>query len=148
VTSRDVFDTGAYEARTERMPATITYSGMTPEKVFDVVGDPEKITDWMLLAEDVRVHPAEPGQDPTINVVFAFFGDVYEEVLHWDPPHRNVYLAQGPASPALVPAFVRRYSGRQQQWRVLHIGWRKMSFLERFGPGMLTARSTPNRRRP
>lgn len=28
-------------------------------------------------------------------MVFTFFGDVYEEVLHWDPPHRYVYLARG-----------------------------------------------------
>jgi hypothetical protein len=38
--------------------------------------------------------------------VFAFFGDVYEEVLHWDPPHRYVYLAQGPDFP------IKDYIGR------------------------------------
>ena len=106
MTSWDDFDVSTFGAGTERMRATITYEGMTPQKVFDVVGDPEKITDWMLLAEDVRVHPAKPGQDPTFNVVFAFFGDVYEEVLHWDPPHRYVYLAQGPEFP------IKDYIGR------------------------------------
>ena len=43
--SWDDFDAGAYGAGTERMRATIAYEGLTPEQVFDVVGDPEKITD-------------------------------------------------------------------------------------------------------
>ena len=104
--SWDDFDVTPHTTATERMRATITYEGLTPGQVFEVVGDPDRITDWMLLAEDVRIHPAEPGQDPTFNVVFAFFGDVYEEVLHWDPPARYVYLAQGPQFP------IKDYIGR------------------------------------
>jgi hypothetical protein len=32
-------------------------------------------------------------------VVFAFFGQVHEEILHWDMPHRYVYKAFGDGFP-------------------------------------------------
>ena len=56
----DSFDITPYTTATERMKATIPFTGMTAAEVFDVMGDPERITDWFLLAKEVRVHPAEP----------------------------------------------------------------------------------------
>ena len=102
----DDFDITPFTSAPERMKATIPFEGNTPQQVFDIMGDPERITDWFLLAKEVRVHPAEEGQDPTFNVVFTFFGHVYEEVLLWNPPHRYVYLAEGPDFP------IKGYIGR------------------------------------
>ena len=77
------------------MDARIRYEGKRAQEVFDIMGDPERITDWYLLAKTVKLHPLEEGQEQTFNVEFTFFGDVFEEILHWDPPHRYVYLAKG-----------------------------------------------------
>jgi uncharacterized protein YndB with AHSA1/START domain len=85
-----------YTTATERIRATIPFAGMHADAVFDLMGDPERITDWFILAKEVRMHPTD---EAAFNVVFTFFGDVYEEVLHWDPPRRYVYLAQGPDFP-------------------------------------------------
>jgi hypothetical protein len=106
LTEWDAFDMEPYSRAPERMKATIAFTGMSAASAFEVMGDPERITDWFLLAKEVNVHPAVEGTDPSFNVVFTFFGDVYEEVLHWDPPHRYVYLAQGPDFP------IRDYIGR------------------------------------
>lgn len=99
MTAHDGFDIAPFTTAPERMRAVIPFEGLSGAEVFEVVGDPDRITDWFLLAKEVRIHPAEPGEDPTFDVVFTFFGEVYEEVLHWDPPHRYVYLAQGPDFP-------------------------------------------------
>lgn len=77
------------------MDARIEYKGHSAEQVFDIMGDPERVTDWYLLAKTVKMHPKIEGEEQTFNVEFTFFGDVYEEILHWDPPRRYVYLAQG-----------------------------------------------------
>lgn len=106
MTDWDSFDMSPYTAAPQRMKATIPYEGMSGADVFDVVGDPALITDWFLLASDVRNHPTGPGEAPRFSVVFTFFGDVYEEVLLWDPPHRYVYRAEGPDFP------IRDYIGR------------------------------------
>ncbi|MEH6579149.1 MAG: SRPBCC family protein [Amphritea sp.] len=95
----EVFDITRYTSAPLKMQAVIEYQGKTPEEVFAVLGDPEKIPDWYLLAKEVRMHPPKEDGDVTFNVVFTFFGDVYEEVLHWDPPHRYVYLAKGDEFP-------------------------------------------------
>lgn len=89
------FDISAYSSAPLRMQADIEFAGKTCEQVFAVLGDPTQIPDWYLLAKEIRMHPVEEGEDQKFNVVFTFFGDVYEEVLHWDPPHRYVYLAKG-----------------------------------------------------
>ena len=89
------FDMSPYTNAPLRLQADIEFEGKTCEDVFAVLGDPAKIPEWYLLAKEIRMHPTEEGEDPKFNVVFTFFGDVYEEVLHWDPPHRYVYLAQG-----------------------------------------------------
>ena len=99
MTTWEDFDMVPFTSAPERMKATIPFEGTTPEQVFEIMGDPERVTDWFLLAKEIRTHPAEPGQDLTFNVVFTFFGDVYEEVLLWDPPRRYVYVAKGPNFP-------------------------------------------------
>lgn len=99
MSSWDSFDMTPFTAAPERMRATIPYSGMSAAEVFDVMGDPERITDWFILAKEVRVHPAEPGEEASFNVVFTFFGDVFEEVLLFEPPQRYVYIARGPDFP-------------------------------------------------
>ena len=81
------------------MCSEIRFRGSSAEHVFDVLGDPERIPDWYLLAERVLLHDVAPGAEQTFDVIFAFFGQVFEEVLHWDPPHRYVYLARGPEFP-------------------------------------------------
>lgn len=78
-----------------RMDARICYEGTSAEQVFELLGDPERITDWYLLAKDVRLHPGSEGEDQKFTVEFTFFGEVEEEILHWDPPRRYVYLAKG-----------------------------------------------------
>ncbi len=89
------FDIRSYTTAPLRMDARISYSGHSAEEVFDIMGDPERITDWYLLAKQVKLHPKQADEEQSFNVEFTFFGDVFEEILHWDPPHRYVYLARG-----------------------------------------------------
>ncbi len=93
------FSINDYTKASLRMQAVIEYVDKTPEEVFTIMGDPEMIPEWYLLAKEIRMHPAVDGEEASFNVVFTFFGDVYEEVLHWDPPHRYVYLAKGEEFP-------------------------------------------------
>ncbi|MBT7718216.1 MAG: SRPBCC family protein [Halieaceae bacterium] len=93
--SAEVFNISAFTSATLRMDARITYEGKSADEVFDIMGDPERITDWYLLAKQVKMHPQVEGEEQSFNVEFTFFGDVFEEILHWDPPHRYVYLAKG-----------------------------------------------------
>jgi hypothetical protein len=89
------FDISTYTLAKLRMDARIKYQGKTAAEVFEIMGDPLYITDWYLLAKSVKMHPKVEGEEQTFNVEFTFFGDVFEEILHWDPPHRYVYLAKG-----------------------------------------------------
>jgi hypothetical protein len=89
------FDITAYTRATLRMDARIEYRGKTAAEVFQIMGDPNRITDWYLLAKSVKMHPRADDEEQTFNVEFTFFGDVFEEILHWDPPHRYVYVAKG-----------------------------------------------------
>ena len=89
------FDISQFTTATLRMDARITYEGKSADEVFDIMGDPERITDWYLLAKQVKMHPRVEGEEQSFNVEFTFFGDVFEEILLWDPPHRYVYLATG-----------------------------------------------------
>ena len=41
------------------------------------------------------MHPPTDSGEQSFNVVFTFFGDVYEEILHWAPPQCYIYLARG-----------------------------------------------------
>lgn len=117
------FDISLFTPAPLRMEGIIEYQGKTPQQVFDILGDPASIPEWYLLAKEIRMHPQQPGEELTFNVVFTFFGDVYEEVLHWDPPHRYVYLAQGPDFPIkdYVSEIKVTETGEQQgvmSWRV------------------------------
>lgn len=93
----DAFDISQFTTAPEQMRATIEFSGLPPEEVFGVIGDPKRITDWFMLAKEVRMHGS--GDDDSFDVVFTFFGEVYEEFLHFDPPLRYVYKAHGPGFP-------------------------------------------------
>lgn len=93
--SDNVFDIRQYTRATLRMDARIAFEGKSAEEVFAIMGDPERITDWYLLAKTVKMHPRVEGEEQTFNVEFTFFGDVFEEILYWDPPRRYVYLATG-----------------------------------------------------
>jgi len=94
-TANDNFNISQYTTATLRMDASIRYRGKTAAEVFEIMGDPQRITDWYLLAKTVKMHPKIEGEEQTFNVEFTFFGDVFEEILYWDPPRRYVYLARG-----------------------------------------------------
>ena len=91
----EVFSIEAFTGAPLRMSARIDYEATDAQTVFDVMGDPERITDWYLLAKAVKLHPLIPGEEQSFNVEFTFFGDVFEEILLWDPPRRYVYRAHG-----------------------------------------------------
>lgn len=93
------FDISRYTTANLRMDARIQYQGKSAAEVFDIMGDPQRITDWYLLAKTVKMHPKVEGEEQNFNVEFTFFGDVFEEILHWDPPRRYVYLAKGDEFP-------------------------------------------------
>jgi hypothetical protein len=97
--SGEHFDMSPYTSAPRRLDMSIRFSGRTPAEVFEIMGDPERITDWYLLAREVQMLP--PGDDGSANfdVVFTFFGQVHEEILHWDVPHRYVYKAVGDGFP-------------------------------------------------
>jgi hypothetical protein len=84
------------ETLTKRIENIIEFEGLAAEEVFEVLGDPRKITDWYLLAKQVHVDELQPEE---FKVEFTFFGLVDEEILHWDPPVRYVYKAYGPDFP-------------------------------------------------
>ncbi|MBW2369183.1 MAG: SRPBCC family protein [Deltaproteobacteria bacterium] len=95
------FDISQYTPAPLRMDMTIAFEGKTPAEVFEILGNPELIPEWYILAEKVNVYPPEEGEEESgkFTVDFLFFGEVYEEVLHWDPPHRYVYKAVGEKFP-------------------------------------------------
>jgi hypothetical protein len=89
------FDISAFTAAPLKLDMRIEFQGMSPEDVFEVMGDPERVKDWYLLAKEVHLH--EPDADGQVNfdVEFVLFGIVKEEILHWDVPTRYVYRAYG-----------------------------------------------------
>lgn len=88
-----------YTSAPVRIAAEIEFSGMSGEQVFEIMGDPDKITDWYLLAKEVHRHPPGPDGEERFDVEFIYFGKVYEEVLYWAPPDRYIYKAEGPDFP-------------------------------------------------
>lgn len=88
-----------YTTASARMISKVHYSGYSAEQVFEIMGDPDRITDWYLLARSVRKHPPSVEGEESFNVVFTFFGDVFEEILEWSPPESYVYKASGPDFP-------------------------------------------------
>lgn len=91
----DAFDMTPYTRATLRFDMRIRFEGRSAADVFAIMGDPERITDWYLLAEEVRMLPPSENGDSNFDVVFVFFGQVHEEILHWDMPRRYVYKAAG-----------------------------------------------------
>ena len=82
-----------------RQRAVISFSGKAGEEIFEIMGDPDRITDWYLLAKEVHHHEPGPDGEVRFNVEFTFFGDVFEEVMLWDAPNRYIYKATGPNFP-------------------------------------------------
>ncbi|XXK30899.1 SRPBCC family protein [Rhodobacteraceae bacterium nBUS_24] len=79
----------------ERQRAVIEFSGKSGEEVFEIMGDPDRITDWYILAKQIHHHEPGPDGEARFNVEFTFFGDVHEEVMLWDPPNQYIYKATG-----------------------------------------------------
>ena len=52
----DDFSIAQYTSASLRMESRIRYQGKTAEQVFTIMGDPTRITDWYLLAKQVKVH--------------------------------------------------------------------------------------------
>jgi len=93
------FDIADYTTAPLRLDMRVRFKGKSPSEVFDIMGDPERVKDWYLLAKDVHLH--EPNADGQVNfdVEFVLFGIVKEEILHWDVPTRYVYRAYGDGFP-------------------------------------------------
>ena len=51
-----------------RIVAEIAFSGRTGDEVFELMGDPDKITDWYLLAKQVHRHPPGPDGEERFDV--------------------------------------------------------------------------------
>jgi len=95
----EVFDMRPYTSAPLRLDMRLRFAGHSPAEVFGIMGDPQRITDWYLLARDVRLLPPAADGSANFDVVFTFFGQVHEEILHWDLPRRYVYSASGPDFP-------------------------------------------------
>ena len=97
--TQDQFDIASYTTAPLKLDMRVRFKGKSPDEVFDIMGDPERIKDWYLLAKDVHLH--EPDADGQVNfdVEFVLFGVVKEEILHWDVPTRYVYRAYGDGFP-------------------------------------------------
>ena len=72
------FDIADFTSAPLQMDMRIRFRDRTPEEVFDIMGDPERIKDWYLLAEAVHLH--EPSEDGMVNfdVEFMLLGLVRE----------------------------------------------------------------------
>jgi len=97
--TQDQFDIASYTTAPLKLDMRVRFKGKSPDEVFEIMGDPERVKDWYLLAKDVHLH--EPDADGQVNfdVEFVLFGVVKEEILHWDVPTRYVYRAYGDSFP-------------------------------------------------
>jgi len=91
----DGFDIKKYTSSPLQIVASIQFKGKSTIEVFEILGNPILIPKWFLLAKAVNIHPSTKNGESAFNVEFTFFGDVYEEILDWNPPLRYVYLAHG-----------------------------------------------------
>ena len=97
--SKTPFKISPYTGSSERQRSVIRFSGLTAESVFQIMGDADRITDWFILAKQVKHYPPSEAGEAKFSVEFTLFGDVFEEVLEWDPPRRYAYKASGPEFP-------------------------------------------------
>ena len=67
--SETSFDIRDYSQAALRMQAIIEFEGKNAEEVFSIMGDPEKIPEWYLLAREIRMHPARDGEEAINNFV-------------------------------------------------------------------------------
>jgi hypothetical protein len=89
------FDIGAFTSAPLKFDMRIEFQGTSPDDVFEVMGDPERVKDWYLLAREVHLHEPDADGQVDFDVEFILFGMVKEEILHWDVPTRYVYRAYG-----------------------------------------------------
>ena len=114
-------DIREYTSATLRMRAEIDFQGVSANEVFATLGDPERITDWYLLAKEVHLHAPVNGQEQSFDVEFTFFGTVFEEILYWDPPRCYVYQARGADFP--ISDYVARIEVQEQSRGVGTMRW-------------------------
>ena len=75
------FDMSPFTSAPLRLDMHIRFSGKAPDEVFAIMGDPQRIKDWYLLAKDVHLHEPDANGQVQFDVEFAFFGLVLEEIL-------------------------------------------------------------------
>jgi hypothetical protein len=93
--TRDEFDIADYTTAPLKLDMRVRFKGKSPDEVFDIMGDPERVKDWYLLAKEVHLHDPDADGQVNFDVEFVLFGVVKEEILHWDVPTRYVYKAHG-----------------------------------------------------
>ena len=71
MTEADAFDIGDYTGAALRMDARIEFDGKSAAEVFEIMGDPEQITDWYLLAKAVKMHPPVENEEKTFKIEFS-----------------------------------------------------------------------------
>lgn len=73
----------------------------SPESVWDVVMDPERLEDWVTIHRGLRkVSDVPLGPDSTLEQTMCVRGANFKvrwTVVEWDPPHRAVWEGRGPA---------------------------------------------------
>ena len=93
------FDMSPFTAAPLMIDMQVQFEGKTSAEVFEIMGDPARITDWYLLAKDVHMPAGDSEILSGFEVEFMMFGRVKEEILHWDLPSRYVYRAHGEQFP-------------------------------------------------
>ena len=94
-TSDPPFAIGNYTSAPLQLDMELRFTNQSPAAVFDVMGDPEQIQNWYVLAKDTVVDEQTAEKELQFEVDFILFGKVREEVMLWNPPQRYVYRAFG-----------------------------------------------------
>ena len=94
-TSDAPFAIGNYTSAPLQLDMELRFTNQSPAAVFDVMGDPEQIQNWYVLAKDTVVDEQTAEKELQFEVDFILFGKVREEVMLWNPPQRYVYRAFG-----------------------------------------------------
>ena len=67
------------------------------EKIWAILSDHKGMTDWMPMIKSVKITQNDPqgGEGEGCQRVCEFGGDtLYEDIVHWDPPHGYAYMIQ------------------------------------------------------